>query len=341
MTRYASSLVSSQIAYEHCRRIARASGSSFYTGMRLLPPDRRAALFAVYALARQIDDIADGDLPNGEKLAALAQTRDELTRIGESVDPVLVAVADAASRFPIPLEAFGDLVDGAELDTRGAEYESFADLERYCRYVAGSIGRLALGVFDCSDRVRGSVLADDLGVALQIGNVLRDVTEDVTNGRIYLPREDLERFGVQAVDGRLVGREEPSSGQRFRSVTQTDVRAKKQTATPAKPAWPPAGIASDASATRPEVGADKRRLGVELLIAFEAQRGLEWLDRGLNLIPLLDRRSASAVLAMAGKYRVLLERIAQEPSLVLNGRLSLRRWEKGLVLARSLAGVGA
>ena len=286
MTCYASSLVSSQIAYEHCRRIARASGSSFYTGMRLLPPDRRAALFAVYALARQIDDIADGDLPNGEKLAALAQTRDELTRIGESVDPVLVAVADAASRFPIPLEAFGDLVDGAELDTRGAEYESFADLERYCRYVAGSIGRLALGVFDCSDRVRGSVLADDLGVALQIGNVLRDVTEDVTNGRIYLPREDLERFGVQVVERRLVG-------------------------------------------------------SVELLIAFEAQRGLEWLDRGLNLIPLLDRRSASAVLAMAGKYRVLLERIAEEPSLVLNGRLSLRRWEKGLVLARSLAGVGA
>ena len=311
--------MTSDVAYEHCRRIARASGSSFYTGMRLLPPDRRSALFAVYALARQIDDIADGDLPNGEKLAALAQTRDELARIGESVDPVLVAVADAASRFPIPLEAFGDLVDGAELDTRGAEYETFADLERYCRYVAGSIGRLALGVFDCSDRVRGSVLADDLGVALQIGNVLRDVTEDVTNGRVYLPREDLERFEVQVVERRL---DATSSDQRFRSATQTDVRAKP---------------------TRPEGGAVERRLvgSVELLIAFEAQRGLEWLDRGLDLIPLLDRRSASTVLAMAGKYRVLLERIAEEPSLVLNGRLSLRRWEKGLVLARSLAGVGA
>ena len=278
--------MTADVAYEHCRQIARASGASFYTGMRLLPPERRAALFAVYALARQIDDIADGDLPNAEKLAALAQTRDELTRIGESADPVLRAVAHAAAHFPIPLDAFGDLIDGAEMDARGITYETFGDLECYCRCVAGSIGRLALGVFECSDRARGTELADDLGVALQIGNVLRDVAEDVAGGRVYMPREDLERFGVEAIDGRLEG-------------------------------------------------------PIELLIAFEAQRGLEWLDRGLDLVPLLDRRSASAVLAMAGKYRVLLERIAAEPSLVLNGRLSLRRWEKGLVLARSLAGVGA
>jgi 15-cis-phytoene synthase len=274
-------------AYEHCRQIARASGSSFYAGMRLLPPDRRAALFAVYALARQIDDIADGDLTDAEKLAALQQTRAGLARIGESVEPVFVAVADAASRFPIPLDAFGDLIDGAEMDVRGSRYESFADFERYCRCVAGSIGRLALGVFDCSDRGRGAGLADDLGVALQIGNVLRDVAEDVANGRVYLPREDLDRFDVEAVDGRLEGS------------------------------------------------------SVDLLIAFEAQRGLEWLGGGLHLVPLLDRRSGSAVLAMAGKYRVLLNRIAAQPSLILNGRLTLRSWEKGLVLARSLAGVGA
>jgi phytoene synthase len=276
-----------ETAYEHCRQIARASRSSFYAGMRLLPPDRRAALFAVYALARQIDDIADGDLADAEKIAALEQTRAGLARIGESGEPVFVAVADAASRFPIPLEAFGDLVDGAEMDVRGSRDETFADFERYCRCVAGSIGRLALGVFDCSDRVRGASLADDLGVALQIGNVLRDVAEDVATGRVYLPRDDLERFGVEVSDGRLEG---PS---------------------------------------------------VDLLIAFEAQRGLEWLDRGLDLVPLLDRRSASAVLAMAGKYRVLLDRIAAEPSLVFDSRLTLRPWEKGLVLARSLAGVGA
>src|SRR5438552_1143354 len=83
---------------------------------------------------------------------------------------------------------------GAELDVRGAGYETFAELERYCRCVAGSIGRLSLGVFGCSDRERGSGLADDLGVALQIGNILRDVAEDAADGRIYLPQEDLDRF---------------------------------------------------------------------------------------------------------------------------------------------------
>jgi len=268
--------MSSEAAYEHCRQVARASGSSFYAGMRLLPPDRRAALFAVYALARRIDDIADGDLSAGNKLVALERERAALAEIEASEDPVFVAVADAARRYPIPLDAFGDLVDGAEMDAHGTSYETFTELERYCRCVAGSIGRLSLGVFDCSDRGRGEPLADDLGVALQIGNILRDVGEDLANDRVYLPREDLERF-----DGQL-----------------------------------------------------------ELVVAFEAQRGLEWLRRGLGLVPLLDRRSTAAVLAMAGKYRVLLERIAAEPSIVLHGRLSLRPWEKGLVIARSLAGVG-
>jgi 15-cis-phytoene synthase len=272
----------SAAAYEHCRQIARASGSSFYTGMRLLPPDRREALFAVYALARRIDDVADGVLPAGEKLDRLEAIRVELAEIRDSDDPVLLAVADASSRYPIPLEAFDDLVDGAEMDVRGADYETFADLVVYCRCVAGSIGRLALGVFDATDRSEGDRLADDLGVGLQIGNVLRDLSEDLPAGRVYLPREDLERFGCAVRGGRIEG---------------------------------PA----------------------ELLVAFEAERGLGFIDRGLGLVPLLDRRSAACVLAMAGAYRRLLAQIAAEPSLVLAGRPSLRAWEKGWVLARSLA----
>jgi phytoene synthase len=276
------SAVTAVPAYEHCRRVARESGSSFYAGMRLLAPDRRDALFAVYALARRIDDIADGGLAPDEKLERLAATRDGLERIDESDDPVLVAVADAARRYPIPLEAFGDLVEGAEMDVRGTDYATFAELEHYCRCVAGSIGRLALGVFDCSDRAAGEPLADDLGVALQVGNILRDLGEDVPSGRVYLPREDLDRFGVTAEDGRLEG-------------------------------------------------------PVELVVAFEAQRALDRLDRGLALVPLIDRRSASCVLAMTGAYGRLLRRIAADPGIVMRGRLSLRRWEKGLVLARSLA----
>jgi 15-cis-phytoene synthase len=272
-----------ELAYETCRRVARDSGSSFYAGMRLLPADRRGPLFAIYALARQIDDIADGALSQERKLAELAAVRTSLGRLDESDDPVLVALADTARRFPVPVDAFGDLVDGAEMDVRGTTYATFAELEIYCRRVAGSIGRLSLGVFDCSDRERGTVLADELGLALQIGNVLRDVSEDAAAGRVYLPTEDLERFGVQAAQGAFRG-------------------------------------------------------PLELLIAFEAERGLGRLDQGLELVPLLDRRSAACVLAMAGKYRRLLERIAADPAVVLRGRVSLRPWEKGLVLARGVAG---
>jgi phytoene synthase len=251
--------------------------------MRLLPPERRAALYAVYALARRIDDIADGDLEAGEKLERLEAVRSELGRIDESTDPVLVAVADAAGRYPIPLGAFGELIDGAELDVWGTRYASFAELEHYCRCVAGSIGRLALGVFDCSDRPSAEPLADDLGIALQVGNILRDLAEDVSIGRVYLPSEDLERFGCHVADGRLEG-------------------------------------------------------PVELVVAFEAQRALDRLDRGLRLVRLIDRRSGTCVLAMTGAYRRLLERIAAEPETVLRRRLSLRPWEKGLVLARSVVG---
>jgi phytoene synthase len=274
--------VNAATAYAECRRIARDSGSSFYAGMRLLPADRRDAIFAIYALARRIDDIADGRLDPDEKLAELARVRTELDRLDDTDDPVLTAVADAARRYPIPLGAFADLVDGAEMDARGSDYATFADTELYGRRVAGSIGRLALGVFETTDRAAAERLADELGVALQLTNILRDVSEDVSIGRVYLPTEDLYRFGCHVADGRIQG---------------------------------PA----------------------ELLIAFEAQRALDRLELGLTLVPLLDRRSAACVLAMAGSYRRLLQRIAAHPELVLGGRPSLRRWEKGLVLAQSLA----
>ena len=250
--------------------------------MRLLPAERRRALFAVYALARRIDDVADGPLPAPRKLAELERIRADLSHLGETDDPVLAAVADAADRYPIPLVAFTDLVDGAEMDARGTDYATFADLVVYCRRVAGSIGRLAVGVFDAKDRGEADRLADDLGVGLQIGNVLRDLSEDIPAGRVYLPREDLERFACAVRAGRVEGE-------------------------------------------------------ADLLVAFEAERGLGFIDRGLELVPLLDRRSAACVLAMAGAYRLLLERMASEPSLALFGRPSLRGWEKGWVLARSLA----
>src|SRR5262249_47324864 len=145
----------------------------------------------------------------------------------------------------------------------------FEDLVVYCRRVGGTIGRLSLAVFGATDKGPAAmVLADDLGVAFQLTNILRDVQEDLAVGRIYVPREDLEAYGCRVASGTIEG----------------DF----------------AGLAR-----------------------FEAARAEEWYERGLQLVPLLDRPSASCVTAMAGIYHRLLRRIEREPESVLAGRLSL------------------
>jgi 15-cis-phytoene synthase len=181
-------------AYQICERMTRKAAANFYYGIRLLPPNKRRAMSAIYAYARRVDDIGDGPLPAERKLADLAATRKSLAE-GDPDDPVMVALADAQARFPLPTAALTDLLDGVEMDVVGARFESFDDLVVYCRAVAGSIGRLCVGVFGASDMDRAVPLADDLGVAMQITNVLRDVREDYGRGRVYLPAEDLERFG--------------------------------------------------------------------------------------------------------------------------------------------------
>jgi len=192
-----------QEAYRICETITRTEARNFSYGIRLLRPDRRTALSAVYALARRIDDIGDGDLPRDAKVAALADVRRSLADPGASSDPVLVAVADAARRLPIPMAAFEELVDGVEMDVNGRRYETFDELVGYCRCVAGSVGRLCLGVFEHRPEPRAPGYADALGIALQQTNILRDIREDLGNKRVYLPRADLDRFGVDlALDPR-------------------------------------------------------------------------------------------------------------------------------------------
>jgi phytoene synthase len=205
-------------AYRHCEEITWSQARNFSYGIRLLPPAKRRALAAVYAFARRIDDIGDGTLPAAEKLSALAGARVSVAALAAAgpapgADPVLVALADAAARFPIPLAAFGELIDGCEADVRGVSYATFDDLRHYCRCVAGSVGRLSLGVFGTPDVAAAAPLADALGVALQLTNILRDIREDYGTGRVYLPAEDFERFGCslefdgpagRAEDARLV-----------------------------------------------------------------------------------------------------------------------------------------
>lgn len=191
-------------AYSYCAAVLRMQARNFSYGVRLLPPPKRQAMEAIYALARRIDDIGDGDLSIESKSERLQDHRAMLAQLRaggvelEDVDPVKIALADAIRRYAIPLDAFDDLIDGVEMDVRGTEYQAFDDLRGYCRRVAGSIGRLSLGVFGCDDLENGNRYADSLGIALQLTNILRDVREDAVIGRTYLPQEDLSRFGCDA-----------------------------------------------------------------------------------------------------------------------------------------------
>jgi phytoene synthase len=292
-------------AYEHCEQVTSSQARNFSYGIRLLPPAKRRALSAVYAFARRIDDIGDGTLPAADKLTALADARAALAALASGQppadDPVLIAVGDAARRFPIPVDAFGEIIDGCVADVRGTSYPTFDELLHYCRCVAGSVGRLSLGVFGADDQAKAAPLADALGVALQLTNILRDIREDYRSGRVYLPAEDLDRFGC-SLDG-VAGAAGADGVQR--------------------------GQAADPPASEP----------LARLVGFEAERARTWYATGMRLIPMLDRRSAASAGAMAGIYRRLLEHIAAAPAEALRGRMSLSTREKVLVAVRSLAGM--
>ena len=289
-------------AYAECERITWSQARNFAYGIRLLPPAKRRGLAVIYAFARRIDDIGDGTLPPEEKIAALEQARQAIATLtaASQDDPVLMALADVERNFPVPMPAFGELIDGCVADVRGTSYQTFDDLLYACRCVAGSIGRLSLGIFGTShDAAQAAELADSLGVALQLTNILRDIREDHQNGRIYLPAEDLAKFDC---DPRY---------------------------------WPGGTTPPDPPATAIDQSASP---GFIRLVEFEAERARDWYATGWKLLSLLDRRSAACTGAMAGIYRRLLERIAAEPAAVLRGRMSLSGREKATVAAKALTG---
>jgi phytoene synthase len=193
-------------AYRQCEQITRREAANFYYGIRLLPRSKREAMSAVYAFARRVDDIGDGSLEPELQLAALAIEREAVAGVDAGTvdggDPVLVGLAHAHRHFDLPLDALTLLIEGVELDVLGTAYETFDELVGYCRRVAGSVGRLCLAIFagGVSRNGNGAArLADDLGVAMQLTNILRDVREDRERGRVYLPGEDLRRFGCADV----------------------------------------------------------------------------------------------------------------------------------------------
>ena len=300
-------------AYARCEQITRAAAANFYYGIRLLTVPRRRAMSAVYAFARRIDDIGDGELAAAEKARQLDEQSEALRALQSGAAPaagdeVMVALADASRRFPLPVEALEELIEGVRMDLEGRRYESFEELVTYCRRVAGTIGRLCLAIFGVrpgTDMAAASTLADELGVALQLTNILRDIREDAEGGRVYLPLEDLRRFGVLAA-----------------APGQADEDGEAA----------PAALLAACSGGE---GAGE----LAELIAFEAERAREWFDRGLALAALLDRRSAACLLAMAGIYSRLLQRISADPLRAARARVSLPAHEKARVALRGLLGV--
>jgi phytoene synthase len=275
-------------AYVACAEVTRREAKNFAYGIALLPPPKRRSMAVVYALARRVDDIVDESGPTEARARALDELEARVTAtMAEGVaaapdDAVLVALADVVRRYPLPSDAVADLFEGCRRDLVLTRMATLDDLVAYCRQVAGSIGRLSLAIFGTDRPAVTAPLADDLGVALQLTNLLRDVVEDRDQlGRVYLPADDLARFGC----------------------------------------------APDASGPADRLAA---------LVTFEAERARGWYERGLGLLPHLDRRSRACVAAMAGIYHRLLDDIERDPSAVLRGRVSLTTGQKVGVAARSL-----
>ncbi len=188
-------------AYAEVERVTRREAKNFAYGIMVLPRPKRQAIAAIYAFARRVDDIADGDLALDRKRAELAALRASLADPSPA-EPMLVALADARSRYAIPDAALSALVDGGLQDTVQARYADFDDLRGYCEKVAGAVGLACLPVYGSDDTER----ARTLGIALQLINIVRDVREDWELDRVYLPQDELAAFEVSEDDiarGRL------------------------------------------------------------------------------------------------------------------------------------------
>jgi squalene synthase HpnC/squalene synthase HpnD len=186
-------------SYAECRRVARASASNFYYAFFMLPQAKRDALCALYAFMRLVDDVSDTLGSAADKQRGLARWRAALddAAAGEvSGHPILPAFADTIERFHIPPRYFHDLISGAEMDLTIGEYPTFDRLREYCYRVAGTVGLTCLHVFGFEDP-HAPDLAEKLGIAFQLTNILRDVRADYEMGRVYLPLEDLTQFSVR------------------------------------------------------------------------------------------------------------------------------------------------
>jgi 15-cis-phytoene synthase len=262
-------------AYAETDRITRETARNFAWGIRVLPRSKRRAVAALYACARRVDDLADQPEPARAELERLRGAVEALPGSPDG-DAVLVALADAMERYAMPRDAIADLVTGALMDCDRTRYESWDELREYCRCVAGAVGVACAAVYEPRSWEAARPRAETLGLALQQINIMRDVREDWGLGRVYLPQDELARFGV----------------------TEEDIAAAR-------------------------VGR-----GFVALMEHQRARAESLLQEGLELLPLLDRRSALCVRSFAGIYRGLLERMRARSYDVFSEPLRLTAFEK-------------
>ncbi len=203
-----------KVAYEYCRQVTRQASKTFYWGSTFLPSAKRRAVWAIYAFCRTVDDIvdeaADSTSPRTGHLRGvdapsqgLDYWRRSLERIyqgyADNDNPVQYAWMDMLSHYPVPLQAAMDLLDGVEMDLTRNRYQHFDELYMYCYRVAGTVGLLTSPIFgyQCEEALTHAV---ELGIALQLTNILRDIGEDARRNRIYLPLEEMRRFGYSEAD---------------------------------------------------------------------------------------------------------------------------------------------
>ena len=190
-----------EAAYEECQQITRREARNFYYAFVLLPPERRRAIYVAYAFCRYCDDAVDSESAINEKLRRLAELRQLLEDCyqGRADEPVFVGLSQVARDYSIPQEYFGDVLSGMEADLVKTRYLDFDELRQYCYQVASAVGLICIHIFGFKDP-RARTHAIDLGLAMQLTNISRDVKEDLDFGRIYLPQDELARFGCTEED---------------------------------------------------------------------------------------------------------------------------------------------
>jgi phytoene synthase len=259
----------------YCEQKAAQSGSSFYYSFRLLTPPRRRAITALYAFCREVDDVVDEVSDPAVAALKLAWWRQEVARAYEAgaQHPVAQALAPVVRDFSLPQAALQEIIDGMQMDLAQTRYADFDALRLYCHKVAGVVGTLSASIFGYDDPATADY-GHDLGIAFQLTNIVRDVGEDARRGRIYLPQDDLARFGV-AASQLLRG----DAGGGFRELMAFEV-ARAQ-------AWYDRALAQ-----LPDVDRRRQRAGLAMAAIYRtlldeiARDGYRVLDRRIALTPL-------------------------------------------------------